>query len=169
MRDPLQGAPAAKLPLRVRPPPHPLQNLSTFVNTWVEPEAEELMRRVRAPACQACAAAQAGCMPVPGATGPLPWESNRQTAWPSAAQALPYNMADAVQYPSAAEMEKRWMGLWEGAGWGRERQQRRCLPMAGWLPAAETAQMPCCHCPLQVRELPGAPVELPRRQLCGDR
>ncbi|KAL4443896.1 hypothetical protein ABPG75_011633 [Micractinium tetrahymenae] len=45
-------------------------NLSTFVNTWMEPEAQELMQK-----------------------------------------ALPYNLADAVQYPSAAEMEKRCVNM----------------------------------------------------------
>ncbi|PSC74807.1 glutamate decarboxylase [Micractinium conductrix] len=45
---------------------NPRLNLSTFVNTWIEPEAEELMQK-----------------------------------------AASYNLADAVQYASAAEMEKR--------------------------------------------------------------
>ncbi|PRW60590.1 Glutamate decarboxylase [Chlorella sorokiniana] len=64
-RTAIHPAPQREL-LQKTMPAYMAKNLSTFVNTWVEPEAEELMMR-----------------------------------------ALPYNMADAVQYPSAAEMEKR--------------------------------------------------------------
>lgn len=88
-------------------------------------------------------------------------------------QALPYNMADAVQYPSASEMEHRWAGL----GWGMQ-FATACMPgTARWRTACARNRPPITHstygkfdmcsarcCPppaLQVCELPGAPVELP--------
>lgn len=94
-------------------------------------------------------------------------------------QALPYNMADAVQYPSASEMEHRWAGLGAGvaavgAGCSLPPPASRHCPRTHSVRTQPTIHHPfvvrepdtctarCCALPLlQVCELPGAPVELP--------
>lgn len=55
----------------------------------------------RATAVSKCAAPPRGCLAASSCALPL---SLASTLTP---QALAYNLADAVQYPSAAEMEKR--------------------------------------------------------------
>ena len=132
------------------------------------------------------AAARAG----PGLQAPPPPEAGAQ-ALPNAcqnprlnlpalwaAQALPYNLADAVQYPSAAEMERRWVGRWEGRGAEASRgshARHANVPaappgsqLAAWSTKQHGSLAPCCRSLPQVRELPGTPLELPGRQLCGD-
>lgn len=146
-------------PIRTRPHPCPRRtskNLSTFVNTWCEPELEALMHKVGG------WVRRAGAHPpayVAGASAPAVVRHRagyRPACWPhpspplSSAPLPPdpglYNLADAVQYPSAAEMEKRWAAT-PGAMHACNHTAARgaCPPAA--LCAARCRPLCCCCCP----------------------
>lgn len=183
---------APRSPLRPptsRPPfPAPPQNLSTFVNTWCEPELEALMHKVGGGGpgldptrlgCVAGAGVPADVRhqePAPGwpshpssppACGGThhhpPTHRHPSTRPVPHLQTLAYNIADAVQYPSAAEMEKRWAAM---PGAMPASPSLACLSLCALRAAARRCCCPscaaraACAC-LQVRFLPGPPVALP--------
>lgn len=120
-------------------------NLSTFLSTWMEAEAQELMVKVGQDPLlllQACTAPPfSRATPRAGVAAAMPAACRLQVA--------AYNMADAVQYPSAAEMEKRWGGLPVGgmaSSWRRRAQLGRAAQQPAALPSGPWGALLCCRC-----------------------